>query len=771
MSIKWIIRRHTGQTPYKNVILIGGFCFVILLFYFLQIGNLFYLPYRPGSLYSDLTITFFPNIVYVKNSIFQHGQFPLWRTLIFSGSPLDSDPQAGIWYLPNILFLFLPVELGFNVLISGHLLLGGVGMWKWGEAEGLTRIGRLIAVAGFVFMPKMVAHLGFGHLGLFYAATYIPWLFWSVRKLVTAGKAYSGWFAIVAGMQFLANPQLSFYGLLASGVIVVMAVIRERRISNFNLYGSLKRLFPSLFTGVLGCLLIISVQLIPMLRFAPLSGRAGMTLEDSAISSLPWGYLLGFFLQDRQGYMEYMTYIGVPILALLLLGVKTWKGRIALVFGSLAILFALGTRTPFFGLIYTLIPFLGWVRSPARILFYANAVFALMAGYGFDVYLSSREKGVSSRRILFFFGLAFLPLLLVIGYKAILGNPPANVIWMAVVSGLTFGLLWLFEKRTISLSLYRVFILAVICADLWILDSTLIEGRPLGQVLGDVRVPQFLQGESEPYRVYSPSYSIPRLAGALYGIETADGVDPLYWSDYDRFMQVASGVNRTHYEVTIPPMEGEGEPLFVNQSAKPNARLLGMVNVKYVVAEYPVQADGLENLGKWGNRYLYINHYFQPRWSVEFNIGITENFENTLHQINSETLRDAVLIQDPGQVLAPLRLGVKTDYSIHPIRITPNYLIFEVEIPHEGFFILRQTWHPDWKVWVDGQMDKIYRADGVNMGVHIKEGKHQIAFLYSPIYTYIGGILSLGGWVMMILLVARGRSRVGGTEKPEIYKT
>lgn len=768
MSIKWIIRRHTGQTPYKDVILIGVFCFVILLFYFLQIGNLFHLPYRPGSLYSDLTITFFPNIVYVKNSIFQHGQFPLWRTLIFSGSPLDSDPQAGIWYLPNILFLFLPVELGFNVLISGHLLFGGVGMWKWGEAEGLTRTGRLIAVAGFAFMPKMIAHLGFGHLGLFYAAAYIPWLFWSVRKLVTAGKAYSGWFAIVAGMQFLANPQLSFYGLLASGVIVIMVIIREWRGNFFNLYRSLKSRFPPLFAGGLGCLLIVSVQLIPMMRFAPLSGRAGMTLEDSAISSLPWGYLLGFFLQDRQGYMEYMTYIGVPILALLILSVKTWKGRSVLIFGLLAILFALGTRTPFFGLIYTLMPFIGWVRSPARILFYANAVFALIAGYSFDVYLSSWEKSVSNRRILLFFGLAFLPILLVIGYEAILGNPPANVIWMAVVSGVTFGLLWLFEKRLISLNLIRAFLLAVICADLWMLDSTLIEGRSLGQVLGDVRVPQFLQGESEPYRVYSPSYSLPRLAGALYGIETVDGVDPLYWSDYDRFMQVASGVKRTHYEVTIPPMEGEGEPLFVNQGAKPNARMLGMLNVKFVVAEYPVMADGLENLGKLGSRYLYINHYFQPRWSVEFKIGITESFENTLQQINSEALRDTVVIQDPGQVLTPLQPGVEMEYSIHPIRVTPNYLVFEVEIPQEGFFILRQTWHPDWKVFVDGQRGQIYRADGVNMGVHLEGGKHRIAFIYSPIYTYLGGILSLGGWVMVILLVVKGRSGEGRTEKTDI---
>jgi hypothetical protein len=56
------------------------------------------------------------------------------------------------------------------------------------------------------------------------------------------------------------------------------------------------------------------------------------------------------------------------------------------------------------------------------------------------------------------------------------------------------------------------------------------------------------------------------------------------------------------------------------------------------------------------------------------------------------------------------------------------------------------------------------------MGVHLEGGKHRIAFVYSPIYTYLGGILSLGGWVMVILLVVKGKSEEGRTEKIEIKR-
>ena len=61
--------------------------------------------YSPGFEFSDLTVTFWPNIFYIQNSIKELGELPLWRTLIFSNSLFDADPQSGLWYLTNIVFL------------------------------------------------------------------------------------------------------------------------------------------------------------------------------------------------------------------------------------------------------------------------------------------------------------------------------------------------------------------------------------------------------------------------------------------------------------------------------------------------------------------------------------------------------------------------------------------------------------------------------------------------------------------------------------------
>ncbi len=41
--------------------------------------------YRPNALYSDLTITHWPNALFVRDSLARWGQGPLWRSLILGG--------------------------------------------------------------------------------------------------------------------------------------------------------------------------------------------------------------------------------------------------------------------------------------------------------------------------------------------------------------------------------------------------------------------------------------------------------------------------------------------------------------------------------------------------------------------------------------------------------------------------------------------------------------------------------------------------------------
>ena len=59
---------------------------------------------------NDLQEQFWPVFYFVKQHLLEGGSLPLWINLFFSGMPLLPDPQAPLFYLPNIIFLFLRLQ-------------------------------------------------------------------------------------------------------------------------------------------------------------------------------------------------------------------------------------------------------------------------------------------------------------------------------------------------------------------------------------------------------------------------------------------------------------------------------------------------------------------------------------------------------------------------------------------------------------------------------------------------------------------------------------
>ncbi len=72
----------------------------------------------------------------------------------------------------------------------------------------------------------------------------------------------------------------------------------------------------------------------------------------------------------------------------------------------------------------------------------------------------------------------------------------------------------------------------------------------------------------------------------------AEGIDPLQLSAYAAFMEKASGVPMEGYSVTLPPF-ASGRPEVDNRAYLPDARLLGLLNVRYVVSEFELVANDL----------------------------------------------------------------------------------------------------------------------------------------------------------------------------------
>jgi hypothetical protein len=98
---------------------------------------LFFLPaishsdsiiYPSFAPYSDLTVIHWPKEFLIAETFKRYGQLPLWTPLILSGMPLASNQLAMLFYPPNLLCPFLPVNAVLNGLFVAHIFWAGAGL-------------------------------------------------------------------------------------------------------------------------------------------------------------------------------------------------------------------------------------------------------------------------------------------------------------------------------------------------------------------------------------------------------------------------------------------------------------------------------------------------------------------------------------------------------------------------------------------------------------------------------------------------------------------
>ncbi|UCG91746.1 MAG: YfhO family protein, partial [candidate division WOR-3 bacterium] len=79
----------------------------------------------------------------------------------------------------------------------------------------------------------------------------------------------------------------------------------------------------------------------------------------------------------------------------------------------------------------------------------------------------------------------------------------------------------------------------------------------------------------------------------------------------------------------------------------------------------------------------------------------------------------------------------------HILLYSANKIICTTETSYSGFLVLADNWHPDWKVFVDGEQSELYRANHTFRAVHLLPGEHEIVFAYISPYFNIGKIISI----------------------------
>ena len=330
---------------------------------------------------------------------------------------------------------------------------------------------------------------------------------------------------------------------------------------------------------------------------------------------------------------------------------------------------------------------------------------------------------------------------------------PANIVLAAAIWPAAGVLIALRAGGRLRASLFASLSLALALADLWAVGFTLYRVRPAAEVLTEGRAAaEWLAAQPRPFRVYSPSYSIPQHTGALYAVETVDGVDPFQLADYVAFMRAATRIDQPGYSVTIPPFPevAPGEDmLLAHRGVAPDLRLLGLLNVRYLAAAYPMTVEGLAPLGERDGVYLYQNTRALPRAFVVERVTPTEGVGGALDWLADNDPAQAAVV-DGGPPLD----GPEGTREADILEWTPNHVLVEAEGP--GLLVLGEVYDPDWRAEVDGEPAAVVRTDGILRGVYLGMGGHRVTFVYCPAGLGAGVGLTAVGWIIAAALWLAG---------------
>ncbi len=582
------------------------------------------LPYIPRTDYSDAAISHYPAALFLRQSVLERGQFPLWRETILGGQPFAANPLNKTAYPLQWLVLIFPPDIHLDVMIALHLLIAGWGMGRWARALGLRAEAVSFSALAYALAPRLVAHLGAGHLDVVYALAWFPWLMMAVHdavvqpgnRLLTILRL-----GLFAALVLLADVRVSLFAFALAAAYGVEQALRIHRLR--------ARLW--LASAVVPFLLLTASLLLPLLGWQSSLTRGALTPGNASLGSMQlgqWSGLLG--LPVYGGSHEGLAYVGLTVLVLAVIAVlaEPRRHRFFLIVILIAALYALGSNGLLWSGLARLFPPLVWFRVPSRAWLVIALLAPLLAGYGAQLVLGWAEARLPPtrrrRRQLSLFALLAVSLACA---GVFLAAPVSGA--AKLVTGLTFligggvfaALLLAASSGRLRGQMLALALLILTFADLGLSGQSWLTWRGADTWLTPYADLGARLAAEHPARIYAPIYfdaarvevSLPQEVAAVDGLRLFGGVDPFQLRAPVNAIVAASGMTTSGYDVTLPylPAPPPGQ-----SAVAPDTRLLADWDVSHVASLFPVDSPRLQALGSVDGVHLYRNLDFSaPRLS------------------------------------------------------------------------------------------------------------------------------------------------------------
>ena len=721
-------------------------------------------------------------LAYYHRESFWHGEIPLWNPLSDCGLPFLAQWNTLVLYPGSIIYLLFPISWSLGIFCLGHLFLAGMGMYWLAYAWTNNRLAASVAGLAFAFnglslsflmWPNNVAALG-----------WMPLVVLSVQRAWLEGGRMIILGALVGAIQMLSGaPEV----ILLTWVFLALLAATEASLGLASWIPKKSKSWPDRATTAtdnqpvfqqiawrfpLVVLLVVALAAVQLLPFIDLLRHSQRTPNfanaDWAMPETGWAnFLVPLFhtYQNRQGvhfqYGQYWTssyYLGIGVFVLAVVAFCLVREKRIWFLGGitfLSLILALGDQGYLYAWLREAIPQFGFMRYPIKFVTLAAFSVPLLAGFAIRFYqelpaenLRAVWKGAGLLLLVF---LSLITGIVWFGYHYSLVEEK----WVATVKSalsrtafllLILGTIVSFRslKRRESSLLARFGLLFLIASDVLthaprqnptVSRAALEPGLlPLHQFdpqprHGDSRAMLTPEADMKLRYAFTSNplndYLCSRL-GLFSNCNLLDGIPKLN-GFYSLYLREAAEVISMIYTTTNSPPSGLYDFLGVSQITRPGEYFEWTNRTSYLplatVGQKPLFADEAAILAS------IQETNFNPRQVVYLTLE-AKPYITATNQSGAEVLR--------------------ARSSAHQIDLV-------VQTPSPTLLIVAQAFYHPWHAYVDGQNERIWRANDGFQAIQIPAGQHNVRFAYQDKQFLRGAVISGMTFVFCVLFWAGSR--------------
>ncbi|MBL0939727.1 MAG: hypothetical protein IBJ03_12585 [Gemmatimonadaceae bacterium] len=349
--------------------------------------------------------------------------FPLWNPYQFGGMPYVAAMHGDIFYPTFLLRMIFPTDVAMTWGFIIHTVLAGFFTVGFLRAAGVRFQAAIVGGVAYLLSGAIASYPSPGHDGKLFVSALLPAALWAlVRGMRDGRRSAWGALAVIVGLAVLSpHPQLLQYMLLTTGAFALWLALAPNALaqdSNAPVTPvtpvatpaapfQWKRLALALGAVIIGGAMG-AIQYLPVREYVPWSPRAGGKGYDYATSfSFPLEETINMYLPQfsgilnnywgRNGIHFHSEYVGASVLVLAFFAFgggllnrnrkHSWFWLGALI---VSLLWAWGGNTPFYQLVYALVPGSKFFRAPSTILYVVSFSIAVLAAFGAERVLAGK---------------------------------------------------------------------------------------------------------------------------------------------------------------------------------------------------------------------------------------------------------------------------------------------------------------------------------------------------------------------------------------------